>query len=95
MKEFSLMAILLVWVMKASPAFIATKMRVPITLEKDKSVFRKFLDAAFAGALSCSLTHSMVVPLDVVKVRYETQFRVQITSVHLRQCDETQYYSYT
>jgi hypothetical protein len=70
MKEFSFI-ILLVFVTAVSPMLSNSRIRVPVVAqhaEKEKSVTRKFLDAAFAGALSCSMTHSAVVPLDVVKV---------------------------
>ena len=38
----------------------------------DKSVGRKFMEAAVSGAISCSVTHSIVVPIDVVKTRMQT-----------------------
>lgn len=38
----------------------------------EKSITRKFMDSAVSGAISCSVTHSLVVPLDVVKTRMQT-----------------------
>jgi solute carrier family 25 (mitochondrial phosphate transporter), member 3 len=37
-----------------------------------KSNFRNFLNSAVSGAISCSLTHSAVCPLDVLKTKIQT-----------------------
>lgn len=37
-----------------------------------KSILRDFLNSAVAGAISCSITHSLVCPLDVVKTKIQT-----------------------
>jgi solute carrier family 25 (mitochondrial phosphate transporter), member 3 len=36
------------------------------------SKLRKFMNAAVSGAVSCSVTHSVVCPLDVIKTRIQT-----------------------
>ena len=36
------------------------------------SKLRKFINAAVSGAVSCSVTHSLVCPLDVIKTRIQT-----------------------
>ena len=38
----------------------------------ERSIGRKFMNAAVSGAISCSATHSMVCPLDVVKTKMQT-----------------------
>lgn len=38
----------------------------------DRSATRSFLDSGVAGAISCSVTHSAVCPLDVVKTKMQT-----------------------
>lgn len=49
-----------------------TKIRGSLrTQDKDIGAF-EYIQSALAGALSCSITHSLVVPLDVIKTKIQT-----------------------
>ena len=69
----TLLALIMIALMSCIDAVAMRKMVVATASNEKKSPnFRDFLNSAVAGAISCSVTHSLVCPLDVVKTKIQT-----------------------
>ena len=53
-------------------ALISSVIRSGESAQKTESILRGFFDSAVSGAISCSITHCLVCPLDVVKTKIQT-----------------------
>mmetsp|Transcript_34529 Transcript_34529/g.32904 ORF Transcript_34529/g.32904 Transcript_34529/m.32904 type:complete len:354 (-) Transcript_34529:1027-2088(-) len=59
-------------------------LKIPVIDNSKKNsrlMIRTFLNSAFSGAVSCSLTHSAVCPLDVVKTKLQTDSNLSQKSI--------------
>ena len=69
---FAMVLVLLFLHISSAAVLLAKPVGTKYAMDSERSIGRKFMNAAVSGAISCSATHSMVCPLDVVKTKMQT-----------------------